>query len=261
MKQKRTQHRLGDFMEGKGFYIVLFLCVAAIGISGYYLFNGLTEAGGFGSDPAAVVSGQAELEKKEPTDQPNQTGQTGQKTPTGQDKDKDQEQKQPVEDAAKTQEPAKQEEKPAPKQETTPNEGAAASTAYVWPVQGDVARDFSLEVFAYDETMGDWRTHNGLDIAAELGAPVAACGAGTVSDVTRDPMLGMTVTVDHGRGMESRYANLAESVNVQVGDTVAAGTVLGTVGTTAISESASPSHLHFEMIEYDVSIDPLNYLH
>ena len=36
MKQKPTQHKLGDFMEGKGFYIVLFLCIAAIGISGYY---------------------------------------------------------------------------------------------------------------------------------------------------------------------------------------------------------------------------------
>ena len=34
--------RMGDFLEGKGFYIVLFLCVAAIGISGYYLFSSLT---------------------------------------------------------------------------------------------------------------------------------------------------------------------------------------------------------------------------
>ena len=67
MKQKRTQHRLGDFMEGKGFYIVLFLCVAAIGISGYYLFSGLTgAAGGFGSDPAAAVSGQVEMAKDQP---------------------------------------------------------------------------------------------------------------------------------------------------------------------------------------------------
>ena len=253
MKQKRTQHRLGDFMEGKGFYIVLFLCVAAIGISGYYLFSGLTgAAGGFGSDPAAAVSSQVEMAKDQP-----EKNQPEKKTPTDQNPGKDQ----AAEDAAKTEEPVKKEEDPAPQKETTPNEETAASTAYVWPVQGEVARDFSLEVFAYDATMGDWRTHDGLDIAADLGSPVCSCGTGTVTDVTRDPMLGMIVTVDHGRGMESRYANLAESVNVQVGDAVEAGTVLGTVGTTAISESASPSHLHFEMIEYDVSIDPLNYLH
>ena len=40
-----------------------------------------------------------------------------------------------------------------------------------------------------------------------------------------------------------------------------AGTVIGTVGTTAVSESADASHLHFSMREYGVAIDPLNYLH
>lgn len=38
MKKPWTEH-IGDFIAGKGFYIVLFLCVAAIGISGYYLFS------------------------------------------------------------------------------------------------------------------------------------------------------------------------------------------------------------------------------
>ena len=114
-------------------------------------------------------------------------------------------------------------------------------------------RDFSLEVFAYDATMGDWRTHDGLDIAA--------CAKGTVTDVSTDDMMGVTVTVDHGKGMESVYSNLAESVNVQPGTEVEAGTVIGTVGTTAVSESADASHLHFSMREYGVAIDPLNYLH
>lgn len=240
MKQKRTQQR-GDFIEGKGFYIVLFLCVAAIGISGYYLFSGLTgPAGGFG--PEAAVSGQAEIRQEDtPPSVPSQTDQT-------------------KEDTTPAVEPT-----PAPKPEPQPQEevpeDAAQSTAYVWPVQGEVSRDFSLEVFAYDDTMGDWRTHAGLDISAQVGDPVCSCGKGTVTDVSVDPMLGQTVTVDHGTGMQSYYANLSETVNVQVGDEVSAGTVLGTVGTTALSESASPSHLHFEMIEYDVSIDPLHYLH
>ena len=41
MKKRPFVERIGDFMAGKGFYIVLFLCVAAIGISGYYLFSSL----------------------------------------------------------------------------------------------------------------------------------------------------------------------------------------------------------------------------
>ncbi|MBR5533909.1 MAG: peptidoglycan DD-metalloendopeptidase family protein [Ruminiclostridium sp.] len=233
MKQKRTQQR-GDFIEGKGFYIILFLCVAAIGISGYYLFQGLTgPAGGFG--PESAVSGQAEIRQEEPA--PIQTEPPAQETT----------------------EPQTEPTAPEPKEEVP--EDAPTSTAYVWPVQGEVQRDFSLEVFAYDDTMGDWRTHAGLDIAAPAGTTVCASGKGTVTSVSLDPMLGQTVTVDHGTGMQTFYANLSETVNVQVGDEVVAGTVLGTVGTTAISESASPDHLHFEMIEYDVSIDPMHYLH
>ena len=90
---------------------------------------------------------------------------------------------------------------------------------------------------------------------------MAACAKGTVSQVTTDDMMGVTVTIDHGQGMESVYANLADAVNVQEGTEVEAGTVIGTVGTSAISESAGASHLHFAMREYGVSIDPLNYLH
>lgn len=246
MKQKPTQHKLSDFMEGKGFYIVLFLCVAAIGISGYYLFSGLLgEPGGFGTEPSAVVSGQAALEQdQEPTDEA---------TP-------------PTEDGAAatatdTEEETSSQTDPAAQEQATPDEEAAASSAYVWPIEGNVDRDFSLEVFAYDATMGDWRTHDGLDIAAELGTPVAACAKGTVTDVSTDDMMGVTITIDHGAGMESVYANLADSVDVQVGTEVEAGTVIGTVGTSAISESADASHLHFAMREYGVSIDPLNYLH
>lgn len=253
MKQKPSQHRLGDFLEGKGFYIILLLCVAAIGISGYYLYSGLTaQPEGFGD--SAVVSGQAELPK--PADQePAPADQTDQSTaaPTqGQDSKSDQ--TDPKTDQGKTPAAA------SPQQESaTP--GPAATTGYVWPVEGEVDRDFSLEVFAYDDTMGDWRTHDGIDIAAELGTPVAACAKGTVSAVTTDDLMGTTVTIDHGKGMESVYANLSPSLNVQAGTEVDAGTVLGTVGTSAIAESASPSHLHFALREYGVTIDPGHYLH
>ena len=66
MKQKPSQHKLGDFLEGKGFYIVLFLCVAAIGISGYFLFSGLfAQPEGFGGENTSAVSGQAEMPQED----------------------------------------------------------------------------------------------------------------------------------------------------------------------------------------------------
>ena len=248
MKQKPTQRRPGGFFEGKGFYIALFLCVAAIGISGYYLFSGLfPQSPGEGTpESLAAVSGQAEMKQEGGFSDGIEGAKPEPPSPA------------PAEDAGKDAAPPaeKKADPPAP-----PDEEKAASTAYVWPVQGEVQRDFSLEVFAYDDTMGDWRTHSGVDLAAEVGAPVCSCGPGTVTAVEQDDMMGLTVTVDHGNGIQSVYANLADGLNVQEGTAVEAGTVLGAVGTSAISESASPAHLHFAMVEYGVNIDPMQYLH
>ena len=59
-------------LEGKGYYIILFLCVAAIGVCGYFLTRGLlaVRTGGFGQEPAAAVSGQAQMDRLYPSPQP-----------------------------------------------------------------------------------------------------------------------------------------------------------------------------------------------
>ena len=152
------------------------------------MFSGLfAEPEGFGSEPSSVVSGQAELEGDQNPGQP-----TEETTPPAQDG--------AAASATEEEKSAESKQDTAGQEKTTPDEEAAASSAYVWPIEGNVDRDFSLEVFAYDATMGDWRTHDGLDIAAELGTPVAACAKGTVTDVSTDDMMGVTVTVDHGNG-------------------------------------------------------------
>ena len=241
-------------LEGKGYYIILFLCVAAIGVSGYFLTRGMlaVKTGGFGREPAASVSGQAQMEdRRETMEKLDQTLAQKREETAGETVTAKEEAAAP-EAAA----PAAPQKVPAP-----PDEEAASAAVYVWPVEGAVDRAFSLEVFAYDETMGDWRTHDGLDIAAETGCAVGACAAGTVESVTEDDMLGTVVTIDHGAGLKSVYANLAETVAVDEGDPVEAGTVIGAVGATALAESAGPSHLHFAMKEYGVAVDPLSYLH
>jgi murein DD-endopeptidase MepM/ murein hydrolase activator NlpD len=252
MKEKPRQNKLADFMEGKGFYLLLFLCVAAIGVSGYYLFSGLFSAV---EDPSATaVSGEASITAPTQTATTKQTQTDESKTQAEQIDQADAQQ----DTAAETAVP---EQEDTDTQENTPDETAAASLAYQWPVEGEIARDFSLEVFAYDATMGDWRTHDGIDIIAEVGTPVSACAKGTVTEVATDDMMGTTVTVDHGLGMVSVYSNLAPSLNVQVGTEVEGGSVLGTVGTSAIAESADPAHLHFTLEEYGTTIDPQYYLH
>ena len=66
--------------------------------------------------------------------------------------------------------------------------------------------------------------------------------------------------LDHGGGLTTTYANLAEVPAVEEGDAVGAGDVLGAVGETAIAESALASHLHFAMTDGGEPVDPLDYL-
>ena len=231
MNKKPILQRIGDFMAGKGFYIVLFLCVAAIGISGYYLFSNM----GLGEPEGQPVGGNIQVEVT-PTIRP--TAPTVPPTPR------------PTPTPAAT---------PAPTVTPAPT-ATVKPTIFTWPVKGETIADFSLEVLAYDTTMGDWRTHSGMDIAAALGTQVLAVSDGTVESIVQDDLMGTVVTIAHNDGLKSIYANLAEVPTVEVGDAVETGAVVGAVGDTAVAESGRASHLHFEMEENGQAVDPANYL-
>lgn len=125
------------------------------------------------------------------------------------------------------------------------------------PVAGSVTTAFSGDTPIYDKTMCDWRTHNGVDIAAAEGTPVKACASGTVTDVSVDDMYGQQITIDHGNGIKSRYANLSSQVNVKKGQEVKVGDTIGSIGETAQAEIAVTPHLHFEMTKNGKQVDPL----
>lgn len=101
------------------------------------------------------------------------------------------------------------------------------------PLRGEVLTAFSMEELVYNRTLGDWRTHNGVDIAAKAGTTVLAACAGAVQTVTEDPLLGTTVVLEHDGGYQTTYANLQADPGVEVGEAVSAGQIIGAVGTTA----------------------------
>ena len=144
-------------------------------------------------------------------------------------------------------------EAPAPKPQA-PELTASA------PVPGEVLQCFCMDRLCYNPTTRDWRTHAGIDIAADLGDPVRAAAAGTVISVYEDDLLGQTVAVRHTGGWVSHYANLASEVPVSVGQTVSAGQELGTVGQTALLEIGSEPHLHFAVYRDNVATDPAEFL-
>ena len=237
MKKTWIDH-VGDFIAGKGFYLILFLCVAAIGISGFYLFSALgggQEEAAVNADAQVVVTPtpSATISSVAPPVKPSATPSATPSTAPS--------------------------STPTPSQAVSPAQTPTA-TVFTWPVKGELISDFSLEVLAYDETMGDWRTHCGVDIASEQGTQVCAVSAGTVEEIYADDLMGTTVVIDHGDGLRSIYSNLAATPTVSVGDTVSTGSVIGSVGDTALAESTRPSHLHLEMSLDGLAVDPVNYL-
>lgn len=231
MSSKSSGHQPEKFLAGKGFYIVLFLCAAIIGTSAWMIAAGNETMNA--SNATQVMS-------------VNEPVKTTVPTPVL-----------PEERAPKinTDGLAPAEESNVPEEEKT-----VETVVYSWPVSGEVKRSFSDGHLEYDITMEDWRTHNGIDILTEPGTAVTAVRTGRVESIIQDDLYGTMVTLDHGDGMKSVYANLAPDVAAAAGDWINANTVIGTVGSSALCEIAEEPHLHFSLLSGGVYVDPLTYL-
>lgn len=126
---------------------------------------------------------------------------------------------------------------------------------FVMPVGGIMTKMFNDEQLQYDETYNDWRLHRALDIAADKGTEVHAAGDGKVSKVYEDSLLGNVVVVDHGNGIIAHYCGL-DKARVSEGEAVAAGAVLGGVGTVPC-EGVEQAHVHFAVQKDGAWIDPI----
>ncbi len=145
----------------------------------------------------------------------------------------------------------------------TPSASPEAASAesdreFVLPVDGKIFAAFSGDELVYNKTMGDWRTHNGIDIRAAAGTAVKASCDGTVENVYNDGMLGYVAEVKNG-DYTVRYCGLDSKVLVQKGDKVKQNQPIGTVGEIPL-ELAEDSHLHLEIIKDGQYKNPDKYL-
>ncbi|GGB86143.1 hypothetical protein GCM10011494_00530 [Novosphingobium endophyticum] len=100
--------------------------------------------------------------------------------------------------------------------------------------------------------LGEYRLHAGIDLGAAMGEPVHATSGGTVSAAGWQGGYGIAVRIDHGKGIETRYAHLSR-LNVRPGQAIKPGDVIGFVGSTG--RSTGP-HLHYEVRRNGQPIDP-----
>lgn len=241
-KFKMGHSRFSRFMGGKGFYIALALCLVAIGSASYIAATGAFKTSNLttGSGESAGVSSTAWDDGAEQTAN-TVSGVTGSRSSSASSA---------VSSAAVSSSSSSQKAEADETDDTAPS-------VYVMPVTGDTVTQYSPSTPVYDQTMDDWRVHDGVDIASDEGAPVKACADGTVLEIKTDSMLGQEVIIQHSGGIQSIYANLTDKVSVKKGDKVQAGTVIGAVGQSAQGEISLVPHLHFEMLKNGQPIDPL----
>ena len=120
----------------------------------------------------------------------------------------------------------------------------------------NVAYNSSSYGWRIDPFTGGKAFHEGLDFPANVGTPIYAAADGIVSFAERTPDYGNIVKIEHGSGLETRYAH-ASKLLVHAGERVAKGQIVAEVGSTG--RSTGP-HLHYEIRLNGDSLDPRKYL-
>lgn len=110
----------------------------------------------------------------------------------------------------------------APKTETQKSTIQFNPESFSLPALGEIIKGFE-----WINTSNTWRLHNGIDLGLPEGENVMASAEGVVKEVTETLGEGLTVTLEHGNGWESVYANL-DKVNLKKGEWVIKGTIIGT---------------------------------
>ena len=125
-----------------------------------------------------------------------------------------------------------------------------------------VGLDFTFgpdHLFVYKQTLNEYSSHKAVDLHAAEGTEVKSMYDGTVIESKLSYLDGYYVVIDHGDNVIATYASLSD-VQVNVGDTVKQGDVLGYVSTTARCEFKEGPHLHLEVTADGKKVDPMPYV-
>ena len=128
---------------------------------------------------------------------------------------------------------------------------------YCLPFGNQIIKDYSNMNPVYSKTLGDWRTHNGIDFSGEAGGAVVAISYGEVISIYEDTLFGTCVLIDHGNGVTAKYCGLnKETLNVKEHSSVNSEDIIGYLGEIPC-EKQEGAHLHFEITHNGELVEPL----
>ncbi len=250
-----------------GFYIALCCCVLVIGAAGYFTERNSSEpqvesTEGFGESIAAdsVLNGESGNEPRGEVISVSEVTTAADETPVPTAVPEETEAVSAEAEAAAgtpaaTDEPAYAEDNP----DTAPAAVSieAEEIYFSFPAGGEILAPYS-NVLSFNEALGDYRTHNGIDIAADEGCSISAAADGTVENIFTNAY-GEGISIAHSNGFVSKYMCLGGVEALKTGDAVKRGDVIGTVGASK-GENTKEPHLHFELYENGAPVNPSDYL-
>lgn len=246
-KFKLTKEKLKKFWSGSGFYVVLAVCVLAVGTAAWGAYRaGMMPLSGkdeqdiissYSSSPVSIDWGIEEagnnVNDVEIVESSSKADETSSK-----------------DDAQQTNANTKTEK-------NTTN--GAEKLSYAYPCGNTILKEYSDGQPVFSETMQDWRCHNGIDFTAKKGTNVKAIASGTVKEIKEDLMWGWTAVIEHEGGITAHYCGLQSNLSIKPNQKVDMGEVIGGVGDIPC-EVAESEHFHFELYKDGKLINPLDVL-
>lgn len=150
-------------------------------------------------------------------------------------------------------------EQPASSAIPEEHEAEPAAAVLAMPVPGQIIKSFSGAELVFCSTFGDWRVHEGMDIAADAGGEVRCAASGVVMDFVEDPLYGYSVAVNQDDDAIMYYCGLSSTCMVSPGMEVNAGDVIGYVGEVPC-EASDGSHIHIALMKDGQFTDPQKYM-
>ena len=140
-----------------------------------------------------------------------------------------------------------------------PNTDDTQKTNAVMSLLNNISKKYSADNPVYSATFKDWRVHNGIDIAVEVGSSIPCVADGTVKEVFNDELMGYSVKIEDKDGCTYIYNGLNKDITVKAGEAIKKGDIIGK-SETVPSESADKPHIHISVIKNGKYVDPSNVL-
>lgn len=132
------------------------------------------------------------------------------------------------------------------------------SSELIWPLQGNVIMNYSMDQTVYYATLDCYRYNPAVVIAGEVNDKVTCAADGIITDISNNEETGCTVTMDLGNGYTAVYGQLKE-VPFETGAYVEVGDVLGYVSEPTKYYSVEGSNLYFALRHGDEPVDPITF--